>query len=404
MRSHALSAHLPGPFASLLGLVLRGIRVGTLSVTAPGGRVYRFGGRAPGPAAAITVRDPGLARKIIAGGDIALAEGYMDGSWDTDDLAAVLHLALANISAGWTADVPFVLRPAHRLWHAMRDNDPAGGSRRNIEAHYDLGNDFYELWLDEGMTYSSAILGDGSARPTLDELEDGQRRKYDRILEMIQPGSRDHILEIGCGWGGFALHAAREAGCKVTGLTLSAEQAELARARVRDEGLDGMVDIRLQDYREVPGAYSAIASIEMFEAVGERWWPVFFRRIGELLERGRAAALQVITIEDSRYDDYKHNPDFIQRYVFPGGMLPSVERFVAAAAASGLEVGEPHMFGEDYAKTLGVWLDRFEAAQPRVRALGFDERFIRMWRYYLVYCRTGFEQGSIDVMQIRLST
>lgn len=395
---------IPGLASAVLGVVLRGIKVGELRVRMPDGGDYRFGGRAAGPVASIDVRDPRLARRILAGGDIALAEGYMDGCWDTEDLSAVLELGLANISAGWVADVPFPLRPAYRLFHAMHDNSPSGGSKRNIAAHYDLGNEFYELWLDEGMTYSSAILDGATQRPTADQLEAGQRRKYDRILGLLQPGRRDHLLEIGCGWGGFALHAAREAGCRVTGLTLSESQAERARERVRAEGLEGKIDIRLQDYRAVQGAYSGIASIEMFEAVGERWWPVFFRRTAELLTRGGTAALQVITIEDERYDDYKRNPDFIQRYVFPGGMLPSMERFSAAAAAAGLSVGAPHRFGRDYARTLAVWRERFEASLPQVRALGFDERFIRMWRYYLVYCRTGFEQGSIDVMQVRLTT
>ena len=404
MTRTAQSQRLPIPNAwhAVLATVLRGIRTGQLTITMPGGRVHRFVGAVPGPSAAITVNDPAIARRILAGGDVALAEGYMDGSWDTDDLAAVLDVGLANISEGWTADVPFALRPIHRLWHAMHDNDVSGGARRNIAAHYDLGNEFYELWLDDTMTYSSAVLEDEPVPLTAEQLETGQRRKWDRVLELIQPGSRDHILEIGCGWGGFAIYAAREAGCKVTGLTLSQEQADLARARVCEEGLEGQVDIRLQDYREVPGSYSGIASIEMFEAVGERWWPVFFRRIGELLDPGKAAAIQVITIAEDRYEDYKRNPDFIQRYVFPGGMLPSIERFRACAEKTGLRVGEPRLFGTDYAKTLAAWLERFESVLPQVRELGFDERFIRMWRYYLVYCRTGFEQGAIDVTQVRL--
>ena len=404
MMSYGLSRRMPVPniWHAVLAGVLRGIRAGELAITMPDGRVHRFTGAAPGPSAAITVNDPAIARRILAGGDVALAEGYMDGAWDADDLAAVLDLGLVNISAGWIADVPFALRPIHRLWHAMRDNDPAGGARRNISHHYDLGNDFYELWLDDTMTYSCALLDGDSAPQTEEQLKSAQLRKWDRILDLVQPGTRDHILEIGCGWGGFAIHAAREAGCKVTGLTISQEQAQLARARVLEEGLDGQVDILLQDYREVQGNYSGIASIEMFEAVGERWWPVFFRRIGELLEPGRAAALQVITIAEERYEDYKHNPDFIQRYVFPGGMLPSIERFRTSAQNAGLLVGEPHLFGTDYAKTLTAWLERFESVLPQVRALGFDERFVRMWRYYLLYCRTGFEQGAIDVMQVRL--
>lgn len=415
-----VSAGLPNPWHGVIAAVLRQIRCGELTIVMPGGAVRRFAGKLPGPHARIEVLDAGIARRIIAGGDIALAEGYMDGSWDTPDLDAVLDLGLANLSLGWAADLPVALRPIQRLWHAMRDNSTRG-AKRNIAYHYDLGNDFYSLWLDDSMTYSSAYTGaaekgapdtaldtggdapaDVVCRLTADELASAQRRKWDRILELIQPGGRDHVLEIGCGWGGFAIHAAREAGCRVTGVTLSEEQAAFARERVRASGLEGQVDIRIQDYRDVLGRFDAIASIEMFEAVGEKWWPTFFGRVKDLLEPGAAAALQVITIAEDRFEGYRDNPDFIQRYVFPGGMLPSPERFRTVAVAAGLGVGDPHFFGRDYAATLAVWSERFECVLPQVRALGFDERFVRMWRYYLAYCRTGFRQGTIDVMQVRL--
>ena len=270
---------LPNPWHAVIASVLRGIRVGEITVSMPDGRAHRFTGTAPGPIAAITVNDGSIARRILAGGDIALAEGYMDGAWDTDDLGAVLDLGLANLSAGWVADAPFVLRPLHRLWHAMRDNDPWGGSKRNVSHHYDLGNDFYGLWLDETMTYSAAIFDGEPEPPTVEALEAAQRRKWDRILELVQPGSGDHILEIGCGWGGFAMHAAQRAGCRVTGLTLSQEQAAHARDQVERAGLDGRVDIRLEDYRNISGTFDGIASIEMFEAVGEKWWPAYFARV-----------------------------------------------------------------------------------------------------------------------------
>lgn len=404
---------VPNPWHLVIAAVLRNIRVGEISVTMPDGAVRRFVGSQPGPIAEIEVHDAAIARRIITGGDIAFAEGYMSGAWDTPDLDAVLDLGLANLQLGWAADLPVALRPLHRLWHAMRDNDATGGSKRNIAYHYDLGNDFYELWLDDTMTYSAACLtaepssaGPVGAQeiPVLDaeQLECAQRRKWDRILELIQPDSRDHVLEIGCGWGGFAIHAARQVGCRVTGVTLSEAQAALARERVREEGLEDQVDIRIEDYRHVGGNFDAIASIEMFEAVGEKWWPTFFGRVKDLLKPGAAAALQVITIADDRYEEYRDRPDFIQRYIFPGGMLPSPERFRAAAQAAGLGVGEPHFFGLDYAATLAAWSERFERVLPEVRALGFDDRFIRMWRYYLAYCRTGFRQGTIDVMQVRL--
>ena len=394
---------VPNPWHAVIAVVLRGIKAGELTISMPDGRERVFSGPAPGPVARIEVVDGSIARKLLTGGDMALAEGYMDGSWNTPDLDAVLDLGLANLEAGWAADVPDLLRPAHRLWHRLQDNDPWGGSKRNISYHYDLGNDFYELWLDDTMTYSAACLAEGETGIVSEEqLECAQRRKWDRVLDLVQPGSGDHILEIGCGWGGFAMHAAREAGCKVTGLTLSGEQAALARERIEREGLEGLVEIRLQDYRETPGRYTGIASIEMFEAVGEKWWPVFFGRVKELLEPGCAAGIQVITIAEESFEAYKRDPDFIQRYIFPGGMLPSPERFRTVAEEAGLSMDDPHFFGKDYAQTLSAWARRYDSVLPQIRELGFDERFIRMWRYYLAYCRAGFDSGNIDVMQVRL--
>lgn len=388
-------------WSPLLWSVLRLMPEGDLTVALPDGGERRFAGSEPGPSARVDVRDLSATRRIITGGGIGLAETYMDGAWDTLDLLAVLDLGMSNMAR--MPQLPAALRVGDRLWHARRDNDDRGGSKRNIAHHYDLGNDFYELWLDETMAYSAACPDDDGAALDDEGLACAQRRKWDRILELLQPGSRDHLLEIGCGWGGFAVHAAREAGCRVTGVTLSERQAECARDRVAAAGLEGRVDIRLQDYRHVEGDYDGVASIEMFEAVGERWWPVFFGRLHELLRPAKAAALQVITIEERRFEDYRRRPDFIQRYIFPGGMLPSPERFATAAYAAGLDVGEPRFFGPDYARTLHAWSDRFESALPKVRDLGFDDRFIRMWRYYLAYCITGFNHGAIDVMQVRLA-
>ncbi len=394
---------LPNVWHAAVAAVLRGVRCGELTLEMPDGRLHRFEGADPGPTAHIRVHDASIARRVLTGGSIALAEGYMDGRWDTPDLDAVLDFGLANLSAGWVADVPLVMRPAHRLWHAMRDNDPRGGAKRNVAYHYDLGNDFYELWLDDTMTYSSACFEDEEdPEDPSERLGCAQRHKWDRILELLQPSADDHILEIGCGWGGFAMHLAREARCRVTGITLSERQAELARERVREQGLDDRVDIRLEDYRETPGTFSGIASIEMFEAVGEKWWPTFFRRVREMLEPKAAAALQVITIADDRFEAYRRRPDFTQRYIFPGGQLPSPRRFREAAEGEGLSMQKPRFFGKDYARTLAAWSARFEQALPEVKRLGFDDRFVRMWRYYLAYCRTGFSHGNIDVMQVRL--
>ncbi len=392
-----------GPWPALAALLLRGLRSGELTVAMPDGSEHVFRGPAKGCTARIELVDMTFPRRLLLGGSIALAEGYMDGAWRTEDLDSVLALGLHNLDAGWSSAVPALMRPIERVRHALRDNDEDGGSRRNVAAHYDLGNDFYELWLDDSLTYSAACLPEEAGGiPTPEQLEHGQVRKWDRVLELIQPATGDHLLEIGCGWGGFAIHAAKEAGCRVTGVTLSEEQARHASKRVAEEGLDGQVEIRLQDYRNIGGSYDGIASIEMFEAVGERWWPVFFGRVRELLAPGSVASLQTITISENAFEQYRSDPDFIQRYIFPGGMLPSPERFRRAAEHAGLAMGEPYFFGHDYARTLAAWAARFESVLPQVRSLGFDDRFIRMWRYYLSYCRTGFEHGMIDVMQVRL--
>ncbi|HSK48725.1 MAG TPA: cyclopropane-fatty-acyl-phospholipid synthase family protein [Coriobacteriia bacterium] len=378
-------------------MALSRLSAGELEVVRRDGSSRTMNGSDLGGSATVVVKTPAAARRAVTAGAIGVAEGYMRGDWDTPDLDAVLELG-ANHVLHDHHTVRSVRSPWTRLLHRLRDNSLTG-SRRNIAAHYDLGNDFYSLWLDETMTYSSALYDEPAA-----DLLGAQRRKWDRLLEVVQPSRKDHLLEIGCGWGGFALHAAKEAGCKVTGLTLSQEQAAWASQAVQRAGLEGLVDVRIQDYRRVDETFSAIVSIEMFEAVGERWWPTFFQRVRDLLPDKSVAAIQTITIGDDRFEDYRDNPDFIQRYIFPGGMLPSPERFTAAAAEQGLVVDDAHYFGHSYAATLAEWSRRFEAALPAVRALGFDEEFVRMWRYYLAYCRAGFSAGTVDVMQVRLET
>jgi cyclopropane-fatty-acyl-phospholipid synthase len=420
------------PFRPLSELVVSAVverlRRGTLTVASVNGTERVFSGSEPGPDARIELHTSAATRRLITHGANGLAEGYLAGDWDTPDLDAVLDLGVANLFSK-PQGTPAALNSVQRLMHAMRDNTP-GGSKRNIAYHYDLGNEFYRLWLDETMTYSSALFAEtpaaGTGSPSAagissggnlaaspvstdtlapaEDLSAAQVRKWDRLLDLLQPTSRDHLLEIGCGWGGFAIHAARTAGCRVTGVTLSEEQHAWATAAVEEAGLEDRVDLRLQDYRSIPETFSGIASIEMFEAVGERWWPVFFGRLKELLTPGGAVALQTITIEDSRFDDYRRHPDFIQRHVFPGGMVPSPQRFEAVAAESGLRVSEPLFFGDSYAETLIEWRQRFEAALPQIRALGFDERFVRLWRYYLSYCRAGFSAGTCDVMQVRIES
>ena len=388
----------PGLAGTLLAALLDRVSVGRLVVEWPDGTEEEFRGEQDGPAARIVLRDRAGIRRALLGGSIGLAEGYMDGDWDTPDLPGFLEFAEMNLHRTGRLAGKAPRRPLERALHAVRSNG-SRRARRNIAYHYDLGNDFYELWLDDTMTYSSAFFGGDDDQG---DLSDAQRMKWDRLLELLQPGARDHLLEIGCGWGGFALHAAKESGCRVTGITLSREQHDYARRRVREEGLEDKVDIRIQDYREVDHAYTGIASIEMFEAVGERYWPVFFGKIAELLEPGKRAAIQTITIDESSFERYRTSPDFTQRYIFPGGMLASPERFRAAAVLQGLSVAEPSFFGHSYAKTLEGWLQRFDDVRDRVAALGFDECFIRMWRFYLAYCRAGFRSGNIDVMQVDL--
>jgi cyclopropane-fatty-acyl-phospholipid synthase len=394
------------------------LEAGKLTVRWPDGSMEDFVGDAAGPSAVLEIKRPAALRRLLGSGAVGFAEGYMADDWDTPDLLALLDLAMINIQSGSIRDLPAPLKPISRVWHRLNDNTRRG-SKKNIEYHYDLGNDFYQLWLDETMTYSCALY-DGSVHPEpkgcapdgdagncpedpdAEILCEAQRAKWDRLLEVLQPSRKDSILEIGCGWGGFALHAATQAECSVTGITLSQEQYDYARTKVEEAGLEGKVDIRIQDYRDVPETYSHVASIEMFEAVGERWWPTFFENVRARMQQGGRGAIQTITICDESFEAYRRRPDFTQKYIFPGGMLPSPSRFMETARGAGLAPDEPRFFGQSYARTLETWLTRFDDVWPQVEAMGFDERFRRMWRYYLAYCRTGFRHENINVMQVAL--
>jgi len=380
------------------------LKLGDLRVVWCDGTEHDFHGDEPGPYGEIAIRDPAAARRMVLGGSIGFAEGYLDGTWTTPDLVALLGLLSANIVArGHHHRSP--LRPMHNLLHLLRTNTRRG-AQKNIAYHYDLGNDFYRLWLDPSLTYSCGLFEEGIASPAarpIAALEQAQRAKWDRLLSLIDPVPGSSLLEIGCGWGGFAIHAAQTRACRVTGITLSEEQLALATQRARESGLADRVQFRLQDYRDVRETFDHIASIEMFEAVGEVYWPVFFRQLRACLRPGGRAALQVITIDDRRFDTYRTRADFIQKHVFPGGMLPSPRVFENEAVAAGLVMEPPSFFAESYATTLSCWLDRFDAARGQIAALGFDDRFIRMWRYYLAYCIAGFRNGMIDVMQVALT-
>ncbi|HEY2069962.1 MAG TPA: cyclopropane-fatty-acyl-phospholipid synthase family protein [Rhizomicrobium sp.] len=336
-------------------------------------------------------------RRLMLGGEIGAAESFMDGDWTSPDLAAVFEVAARNADrlAG-TLQGLAPLQWLNTLRHRLRANTRAG-SRRNIAAHYDLGNAFYSQWLDPTMTYSSALFErEGMS------LQDAQIAKWRRMAEMLDLAPGHTVLEIGCGWAGFAMYAAREYGCRVTGITLSREQFAHATRAVREAGLDGLVDIQLVDYRDVEGKFDRIASIEMFEAVGEAHWPTFFAVVRERLNPGGIAALQIITINERRFESYRRNPDFIQLYIFPGGMLPSPTALKQAATTQGLGFETEHTFGHSYAETLRRWRETFDARWPSIQPLGFDERFKRMWDYYLASCEGGFRAGSIDVGHFRL--
>lgn len=400
MTGHARTSteELRAPLAlRALSPVLDRIDHGRVRVRWTDGRERVYGHDTEGPEVLVAVNHIRAARRLLTAGAMGFAEGYIAGDWDTPDLTALLDLAARNSpEETLLSRIRFPKEYADRLAHLLRPNTRRG-ARKNIHDHYDLGNDFYALWLDPSMTYSCALF-DGSEC----DMETAQRRKWDRLLSLMRPQRGDTLLEIGCGWGGFAIHAAKSRGCRVVGVTISDEQHEWASRRVAEEGLGDLVEIRLQDYRDVTGTFDHIASIEMFEAVGERHWPQFFRTVRERLRPGGTAALQTITIADCRFDDYRRRADFIQRYVFPGGMLPCPAEFMRLASEAGLAPMAPSFFGKDYALTLAEWEQRFVTSIAEVRGLGFGERFERTWRYYLAYCQAGFRNGMVDVMQVAL--
>jgi cyclopropane-fatty-acyl-phospholipid synthase len=371
---------------------------GRLALVFADGREFHVEGPEPGPSAMLKLNNSGAFWKVLGSGSLGFARAHMDGDIDSPDMLAFLELALVNEDRlQGTMRSPVFGRWLARLRHLLNSNTRAG-SRRNIAFHYDLGNTFYGHWLDRTMTYSSALY----ERDDL-SLEEAQAAKYDRIIASLNIGPDDHVLEIGCGWGGFAEHAIRKTGCRVTGLTLSKEQADYASRRLALAGLSAQADIRLQDYRDVQGRFSRIVSIEMFEAVGEENWPAYFDRVRELLADGGRASIQVITIDESRFRDYRRGADFIQTYIFPGGFLPSVTAFEKGASESGLAVADSLRFGRDYGRTLLAWDRAFTDNWSKIRPLGFDDRFYRMWRYYLHYCAAGFRSGRLDVVQFTLA-
>lgn len=393
-------ADIPGlPWLARLAFrVLLHIRSGSLTLILPDSRRLRFSGREAGKDAVMEIRDYGLARRFFAAGDLGAAEAFFDGMWDSPNIAAFLELFARNRDSLREKLYGLaIVRLGARLYHLVRRNTKSG-SRRNIEFHYDLGNGFYRPWLDRTMTYSSARFAHEGQ-----DLSEAQINKYRSLAQRIDLKPEHHLLEIGSGWGGFAEFAASEIGCRVTGITISKEQLAFARERIAAKGLSDKVEIRYQDYRDVSEKFDRIASIEMFEAVGEEYWPAYFRKVRDCLKPGGIAGLQIITIEDKIFPAYRRSADFIQRYIFPGGMLPSPTALKDQVARAGLTWVGNLDFGLDYAETLKLWRQRFRAAWPEIQTLGFDERFRRLWEYYLAYCEAGFRAGQIDVTQVTLA-
>jgi cyclopropane-fatty-acyl-phospholipid synthase len=377
------------------------LQVGALEVTLPDGRVRVFGDAGAELRSRIDVHDWAFLTRLLHGASVGVGESYMDGDWSSSDLVSLIRIVIANRRALKRITPAALLNIAgDKVIHGMRANR-LGQSRRNIAAHYDLSNELYSLFLDDTMTYSAAYFPD----PTV-TLEEAQEAKYARLAQKVELAADAdlHVLEIGCGWGGFASYAARTYGCRVTGITLSEEQAAYARERMVREGLDHLVDVRVVDYREVREQFDRIVSIEMLEAVGHRYLGTYFETVDRLLAPDGLAAIQVITIPEQRYDTYRRRPDFIQRYIFPGGHLPSLEAMAGSMGRHGeLYVEHVENVGVHYAETLRRWREKFLANVDQVRALGFDDRFVRMWEFYLAYCEGAFLARYINDLQLVLT-
>lgn len=388
--------NLPRYFARVFDLVGK-LNSGRVDFILPDGRRFRAEGLKPGPVAEVTINNPDVFARLVREGDLGFCDAYLDGWWTTPDLQAFMDFIHADNDDMYDGFPGMALV---RAWEKARfwfQSNTKRQALKNISYHYDLGNDFYSLWLDETMTYSSALFNTSQ-----ESLEKAQIAKYASMVDQmgVQPG--DHVLEIGCGWGGFAEYAAKERGLKVTGLTISKEQLEYAQKRIKSKGLSDKVNLKLQDYRDETGVYDGVASIEMFEAVGEKYWPVYFDKIKQCLKPGKQATLQIITIQDARWEVYRKSVDFIQKYIFPGGMLPSPSVLRKEVHKAGLSVQHSIEFGKSYSQTLRRWFEVFNNKWDNISAMGFDDRFRRMWNFYLTSCAATFESGNCDVTQITL--
>ena len=388
--------NLPRYFGRVFDLVGK-LNSGRVDFILPDGRRFRAEGSRPGPVAEVTINNPDVFARLVREGDLGFCDAYLDGWWTTPDLQAFMDFIHADNDDMYDGFPGMALV---RAWEKARfwfQSNTKRQALKNISYHYDLGNDFYSLWLDDTMTYSSALFNTSQ-----ESLEKAQIAKYASMVDQMGVKPGDHVLEIGCGWGGFAEYAAKERGLKVTGLTISKEQLDYANKRIKSKGLSDKVNLKLQDYRDETGVYDGVASIEMFEAVGEKYWPVYFDKIKQCLKPGKQATLQIITIQDARWDVYRKSVDFIQKYIFPGGMLPSPSVLRQEIHRAGLSVQHSIEFGKSYSQTLRRWFEVFNNKWDNISAMGFDDRFRRMWNFYLTSCAATFESGNCDVTQITL--
>ncbi|WP_171181111.1 cyclopropane-fatty-acyl-phospholipid synthase family protein [Ruegeria sp. HKCCD8929] len=389
--------NLPRYFAQVFKMLGR-MEAGRLDIGLPDGRVFRAEGKAPGPVARVDIHDPDVFARLVREGELGFSDAYLEEEWSTPDLRAFMDLVHLGSETVYD-DFPgqFLARAYERFRFWLQRNHKAQ-AKKNISYHYDLGNEFYALWLDDTMTYSSAIFETGQ-----ESLEKAQTAKYASLVDEMGAKPGDHILEIGCGWGGFAEYAAKERGLRVTGLTISQEQLRFAQQRIEKAGLSSRVDLRLQDYRDERGSYDGVASIEMFEAVGEKYWPVYFDTVRDRLKPGARATLQIITVADRRWEIYQNGVDFIQKYIFPGGMLPAPRILRQQIERAGLDLIRSKEFGKSYDLTLRRWHETFNAKWDEIAGMGFDARFRRMWNFYLTACGAAFDTGTCDVTQITVA-
>ena len=389
--------HAPAAFRTAVSIARTNWRGGSLTFVLPSGRRILIQGPEPGPDGVLIVHDFRFVRRVLAAADIGFGEGFIAGEWDTPDLSALLEAFTLNFDRLERLVTGNPLMSAVNWMAQLLNRNTRQGARRNIHAHYDLGNTFYSRWLDSGMTYSSARFETPGQ-----SLGEAQKYKYASLASQIALLPGHEVLEIGCGWGGFAEFAAAEVGANVTAVTISRKQYEFARKRVFEKGLGERVDIRLMDYRDVEGQFDRVASIEMFEAVGEAYWPTYFAKVRDVLSPGGLAGLQIITIRDELFSVYRRRSDFLRKYIFPGGMIPSESRLRQETERAGLEWNTIVRFGQNYADTLAEWTRAFEAAWDDIRKLGFDERFRRLWRFYLSYCEAGMRTERTNVVQLSL--